>query len=115
MTSERSALRVGLKKGGCAGMEYTMDIVDAVGENDMLIEVGGARVVLAPTVQMFLIGTRIDYETSLLESGFSFKNPNVASACGCGESVSFSVKELQDQGPDGIPMLRQPALPKSGQ
>ena len=39
--------------------------------------------------QMFLIGTEIDYETSLLEAKFTFRNPNVAEACGCGESIKF--------------------------
>jgi iron-sulfur cluster assembly protein len=39
--------------------------------------------------QMFLFGTEIDYETSLLESGFKFKNPNVVDSCGCGESIKF--------------------------
>ena len=51
----------------------------------------GARVLIAPTAQMFLFGTEIDYETGLLESGFKFRNPNVADACGCGESVSFKL------------------------
>jgi iron-sulfur cluster assembly protein len=86
-----SALRIGLKKGGCAGMEYTMDIVPAAERHDIEIEQDGARVLLAPTAQMFLIGTEIDYESSLLESGFKFRNPNVEDACGCGESVSFKV------------------------
>ncbi len=49
---------------------------------------------LAPAAQMFLIGTEIDFQTSLLESGFQFRNPNVSDACGCGESVTFSLKEM---------------------
>ena len=44
---------------------------------------------IAPMAQMFLFGTEIDYETSLLESGFKFRNPNVVDACGCGESIKF--------------------------
>ncbi|MGB0426575.1 MAG: HesB/IscA family protein, partial [Paracoccaceae bacterium] len=49
----------------------------------------GARVLIAPMAQMFLFGTEIDYESSLLESGFKFNNPNVVEACGCGESIKF--------------------------
>merc|ERR1711916_419491 len=80
-------LRIGVKKGGCAGIEYTMDYVDEVDPNDEVVEQDGARVMIAPMAQMFLFGTEIDYQTSLLESGFVFNNPNVTEACGCGESI----------------------------
>ncbi len=90
MTSGGHAgLRIGVKKGGCAGMEYTMEYVDDQDKNDEVVEQDGARVLIAPMAQMFLFGTEIDYETSLLESGFKFNNPNVSDACGCGESISF--------------------------
>ncbi|MZR13156.1 iron-sulfur cluster assembly accessory protein [Maritimibacter sp. DP07] len=82
-------LRIGVKKGGCAGMEYTMDYVDEIDQNDEVVEQDGARVMIAPMAQMFLFGTEIDYEVSLLESGFKFRNPNVVDACGCGESIKF--------------------------
>ena len=83
-------LRIGVKKGGCAGMEYTMDYVSEIDPNDELVEFDGARVMIAPMAQMFLFGTEIDYEVSLLESGFRFNNPNVTEACGCGESIKFA-------------------------
>lgn len=82
-------LRIGVKKGGCAGMEYTMDYVSDANPLDEVVEQDGARVMIAPMAQMFLFGTEIDFETSLLESGFRFNNPNVAEACGCGESIRF--------------------------
>ncbi len=82
-------LRIGVKKGGCAGMEYTMDYVTEVDPLDEVVEQDGARVMIAPMAQMFLFGTEIDYEVSLLESGFKFRNPNVVDACGCGESIKF--------------------------
>ncbi len=83
-------LRVGVKKGGCAGMEYTMEYVDEIDPNDEVIEQDGARVMIAPMAQMFLFGTEIDYRASLLEAGFVFNNPNVTEACGCGESIKFA-------------------------
>ena len=85
------ALRIGLKKGGCAGMEYTMEYVNEISDTDEIVEVDGAKVVIAPTAQMFLFGTEIDYESGLLESGFKFNNPNVSETCGCGESIKFDV------------------------
>ncbi len=89
-------LRIGVKKGGCAGMEYTMDYVTEVDPHDEMVEQDGARVMIAPMAQMFLFGTEIDYEVSLLESGFKFRNPNVSDACGCGESIKFKdVEELE--------------------
>lgn len=87
---DHEGLRIGVKKGGCAGMEYTMDYVDAVDPHDETVEQDGARVMIAPMAQMFLFGTEIDYEVSLLESGFKFNNPNVVEACGCGESIKFA-------------------------
>ena len=86
---DMAGLRIGVKKGGCAGMEYTMDYVADVNPTDEVVEKDGARVMIAPMAQMFLFGTEIDYETSLLESTFRFNNPNVAEACGCGESIKF--------------------------
>ncbi len=85
----KQGLRIGVRKGGCAGMEYTMDFADSVNPMDEIVEQDGARVMIAPMAQMFLFGTEIDYETGLLESGFRFNNPNVSEACGCGESIKF--------------------------
>lgn len=86
----KEGLRIGVKKGGCAGMEYTMEWADARNPFDEVVEQDGARVLVAPMAQMFLIGTEIDYETSLLESAFRFRNPNVVESCGCGESIKFA-------------------------
>jgi iron-sulfur cluster assembly protein len=88
-TKGSSGLRIGVKKGGCAGMEYTMDYVSDVNPMDEVVEQDGARVMIAPMAQMFLFGTEIDYEVDLLQAGFKFNNPNVAEACGCGESIKF--------------------------
>jgi iron-sulfur cluster assembly protein len=82
-------LRLGVKKGGCAGMEYTLDYAATVNPLDEVVEQDGARVMIAPMAQMFLFGTEIDYQSSLLKSGFEFRNPNVVESCGCGESIKF--------------------------
>ena len=86
----KKGLRIDVKKGGCAGMEYTMDYVEEIDPLDEVIEYNGARVMIAPMAQMFLFGTEIDYTVSLLEAGFSFNNTNVTESCGCGESIKFA-------------------------
>ncbi|MEO0484939.1 MAG: iron-sulfur cluster assembly accessory protein [Pseudomonadota bacterium] len=100
---DKFGLKIGVKKGGCAGMEYTMDYVDAAGPSDEVVEQDGARVLIAPMAQMFLFGTEIDYEVSLLESAFKFKNPNVVDACGCGESIKF--EDVATMTAAGVPKL----------
>ncbi|MCW7545381.1 Fe-S cluster assembly scaffold SufA [Aurantimonas litoralis] len=87
-------LRVGIKKGGCAGMEYTIDLATEANPNEDMIEKDGARVLVAPEAVLFLLGTEMDYEETVLRSGFTFRNPNQTSACGCGESVELRQADL---------------------
>ena len=68
-------LRIGVKKGGCAGMEYTMEYVDEIAPHDEVVESNGARVMIAPMAQMFLFGTEIDYQNGLLEFGLQVPQP----------------------------------------
>jgi iron-sulfur cluster assembly protein len=82
-------IRVGVKNGGCAGMEYTLEWVDAPKPFDEVVENKGVRVLIESKALMFLLGTEMDYQTSVLKSGFVFNNPNQVSACGCGESVEI--------------------------
>ncbi|MCB8839875.1 Fe-S cluster assembly scaffold SufA [Aurantimonas sp. VKM B-3413] len=91
---EALGVRVGIKKGGCAGMEYTIDLATEKKPNEDLIEKDGARVLVAPEAVLFLLGTEMDYEETVLRSGFTFKNPNQTSACGCGESVELKQADL---------------------
>lgn len=84
-----AGLRVGIKKGGCAGMEYTMDAVTEPDPKDEVVEADGARVFVDKAAVLFLLGARMDFETTKFRSGFIFQNPNEVSACGCGESVEL--------------------------
>jgi len=85
-----AGLRIGVKKGGCAGMEYTMDYAAEPNPHDELVEDKGVRVLIDPTAVLFLLGTEMDYKTDRMSSGFVFNNPNQTSACGCGESVALT-------------------------
>jgi iron-sulfur cluster assembly protein len=87
--SSVAGLKIGLKKGGCAGMEYTMSWAETVGKFDEVIETGGARVIIDPQAVLYLLGTQMDYKIDKLSAQFVFNNPNQKSACGCGESVNL--------------------------
>lgn len=86
---EIEGVRIGVKNGGCAGMEYTMSYASAPGPHDEVIEDKGVKLLIDPTAVMFLLGTEMDYRSDRMRSGFVFNNPNQTSACGCGESVSI--------------------------
>ncbi|WP_455482445.1 iron-sulfur cluster assembly accessory protein [Bartonella sp. B35(2025)] len=88
-TKDARGIIIGVKKGGCAGMEYTINLVKEEILDVDIIEIDGARVFIARDAVLFLLGTQMDYETTTLRSGFVFKNPNQVSACGCGESVEL--------------------------
>ena len=88
-------IRVGVKKGGCAGMEYTVDLVTEPSPKDDHVERDGAHVWVAPEAALFLLGTEMDFEVTKLRTGFTFRNPNQSSACGCGESVELKPADLK--------------------
>ncbi len=93
---DAQGVRVGIKKGGCAGMEYTIELVTAPSAKDDLIERDGAKVWIDPAAVLYLLGTEMDFETTKLRSGFTFSNPNQTSACGCGESVELKAADLAE-------------------
>jgi iron-sulfur cluster assembly protein len=80
-------LRLGVKNGGCAGMEYTMEWAEHKRLHDEVVEDRDVTIFIDPKAILFLLGTEMDYRESMLKSGFVFNNPNQTSACGCGESV----------------------------
>ena len=85
-----AGVRVGVKNGGCAGMEYTMEYADAVKTTDEVVEDKGVKILIDPKAVLFLLGTEMDYKTDKLSAQFIFNNPNQTSACGCGESVQLT-------------------------
>jgi iron-sulfur cluster assembly protein len=85
-----AGLRIGVKKGGCAGMEYTMEWAGEPQPHDEVVEHNGARVLIDPKAVMYLLGAEMDYRVDKLAAQFVFSNPNQSSACGCGESVNLT-------------------------
>jgi len=85
-----AGLRVGVKNGGCAGMEYTMEFAEEAGRFDEVVEDKGVKVLIDPKAVLYLLGTEMDYRTDKLSAQFVFNNPNQTSACGCGESVAIT-------------------------
>lgn len=85
-----AGIRVGVKKGGCAGLEYTMALAETIEPGDEVIEDRGVKLLVSPADLLFLLGTRLDFEAGKLNQSFTFHNPNQVSACGCGESVSIA-------------------------
>jgi iron-sulfur cluster assembly protein len=84
-----AGLRVGVKNGGCAGQEYTLEYAEAAAPLDEVVEDKGVTILVEPKAVLFLIGTEIDYDVSRLAAKFVFRNPNETDACGCGESVTI--------------------------
>ena len=87
-------VKIGVKNGGCAGMEYTMDYATEAAPLDEVVEENGIKILIDPKAILFLIGTQIDFITEKLSQRFVFNNPNQTDACGCGESVTIVPQKL---------------------
>ncbi len=81
-------LRLGVKKSGCSGFAYTMDIAQEIRENDTIFENFGAKLLVDATSLPFLEGMELQYVKEGLGHVFKFNNPNVKNQCGCGESFA---------------------------
>jgi iron-sulfur cluster assembly protein len=79
-------VRLGVKTTGCSGMAYTLEYVDSVGEDDMVVEARGVKVMVDPKSFVYLDGTELDFVREGLNEGFKFNNPKERDRCGCGES-----------------------------
>jgi iron-sulfur cluster assembly protein len=93
---DAKGVRISVKKGGCAGMEYKVDLVTEALPRDDHVERDGAHVWVAPEAALYLLGTEMDFEQTKLRTGFAFRNPNQTSACGCGESVELKAADLKE-------------------
>lgn len=91
-------VRIGVTKGGCAGMEYVMDYATEADPLDEIVESNGIKILIEPKSILFLLGSEIDYQVDKLSSKFVFRNPNETDACGCGESVTIvpAVREIAE-------------------
>ena len=81
-------LRVKVGSGGCSGMSYEFVVSDEIASGDLVHEAFGAKTVVDPTADFFIGGSQVDYEESLMKSGFTVKNPQATSSCSCGKSFS---------------------------
>lgn len=84
-------VRFGIKRTGCSGFGYTVDLASAIADNDQVFEQDGLRLVIDTKALPFVDGTEIDYQRNGINAAFVFRNPNATGACGCGES--FTVDE----------------------
>ena len=82
-------LRVAIRGGGCSGLMYVMEWAPQPKEKDKVFERDGVQVFVDSKSFLYLKGSELHYESSLLASGFKVRNPNTKSACGCGESFSI--------------------------
>ena len=87
---EAQALRVAVLAGGCSGFQYRFELDGARAEDDLVVEHDGAMVLVDPASLDLLAGSELDYTDALMGAHFAVRNPNAASACGCG--TSFSVE-----------------------
>ncbi len=84
-----SALRFGVRGGGCSGYSYLLEFSDGPEEGDITQEIDGVTVHLAALKRDFIKGCTIDFVDGLMETGFKIRNPNVKRTCGCGESFDI--------------------------
>jgi iron-sulfur cluster assembly accessory protein len=85
-----SILRLRVVGGGCSGLSYEFGFTEssALSSQDKVFEGFGAKVAVDPKALLYVAGSELDYEQTLMKSGFKIKNPNAASSCSCGESFS---------------------------
>jgi iron-sulfur cluster assembly protein len=83
-------LRLGVKKTGCSGWAYTVQLAEGIEEDDTVFDTDGIKIVVCRESLGFLDGSEIDYVSEGLGTAFQFKNPNATEECGCGESFTIA-------------------------
>lgn len=83
-----AGLRIAVKGGGCSGLAYHMEWAEEPKQRDKIFDRDGVRVFIDPKSYLYLMGTELVFEETLMASGFKLRNPNEKSACGCGDSFS---------------------------
>ena len=81
-------MRLGVKRNGCSGFAYVVDVADHLNQDDVLLENRGIKIVVNAEHLSLVEGTEIDFVRKGLSDSFRFRNPNVSGECGCGESFS---------------------------
>lgn len=82
-------IRVGVKSGGCSGLEYVLKFDNAISEADQVFEDNDVKIIIDKKSVLYLAGTVLEYSGGLNGKGFIFNNPNASRTCGCGESFSL--------------------------
>lgn len=82
-------IRVGVKSGGCSGLEYVLKFDNQQTDNDQIFEDNGIKVIIEKKSILYLAGTTLEFSGGLNGKGFVFNNPNANRTCGCGESFSL--------------------------
>jgi iron-sulfur cluster assembly accessory protein len=80
-------LRIGVKGGGCSGLSYVLGF-DERKETDQQYEFEGLTYIMEKAHELYLFGMEIDWQGGLNSRGFTFRNPNASSTCGCGTSFA---------------------------
>src|SRR5579862_6180316 len=88
VSTEVGGLRVGVQGGGCSGLSYAMRLDTKARDRDKVFEEFGARIFVDPKSLLYLNGTTLEYEETLMRQGFVFQNTNAARNCGCGSSFT---------------------------
>ncbi|MGH8151251.1 MAG: HesB/IscA family protein [Rhodanobacteraceae bacterium] len=91
-------VRFGVRRAGCSGFGYTVDLAREVTDADNVFDLDGITLVVDAKALPLVEGTRIDYACEGLGSAFVFHNPNAAAECGCGESFTVSSGAARDPG-----------------
>jgi iron-sulfur cluster assembly protein len=81
-------LRLGVTKTGCSGYSYVINYAQSIGDDDVVFEDKGVKLVIDPEALSLIDGTEVDFVKNGLNEAFSFRNPNIKGECGCGESFN---------------------------